>query len=299
MKKVIIIIITILILGPIVIKIRGGEHIITGIGASFAIAMLAYAPLVKLLAPKPEVQNKNEYEVNFSGDKVYIKYNDREFCTEIKNIKTNSKKILKDQYGKKASQTLNFQIMNDVRHKYNELIKQKVNGKNILNKAEIISKFKGIRLASENEKQEYFKYLKKVEKRFEKYLNFCILLIIISMIIIKDFLFWIAMLIFLIIIGFIKMGISQCDEIIFQEDPKGNFYIADCYAYEVISRKKNKHTIEYYIKITDNENSYLEDEFKVDYQSINTNNEIKAFLYVIENNGEYNLDVCTENMLKS
>ena len=297
MKKVIIIIIAILILGPIVITTRGGEHIITGIGVSFAIAMLAYAPLVKLLAHKPEV--KNEYDVNFSGDKVYIKYNDREFCTEIKNIRTNSKKTLKDQYGKKASQTLNFQIMNDVRYKYNELTKQKVNGKNILNKSEIIHKFKGIRLASENEKQEYFKYLKKEEKRFEKYLNFFMLFIIISMIIIKDFLFWIGMLIFLIIIGFIKMGISQCDEVIFQEGPKGNFYIADCYAYEIISRKKNKHIMEYYIKITDNENSYLEDAFKVDYQSVNTNNEIKAFLYVIENNGKYNLDVCTESMLNS
>ena len=114
MKKVIIIIIGILILGPIVITTRGEEHIITGIVVSFAIAVLAYAPLVKLLAPKPEVQNENEYEVNFSGEKVYIKYNDREFCTEIKNIRTNSKKILKDQYGKKVSQTLNFQIMNYV-----------------------------------------------------------------------------------------------------------------------------------------------------------------------------------------
>ena len=174
MKKVIIIIIAILILGPLVITTRGGEHISTGIGISFAIAVLAYAPLVKLLAPKPDIVNENEYEVNFSGDKVYIKYNDREFCTEIKNIRTNSKKILKDQHGKKASQTLNFQILNDVRHKYNELTKQKVKGKNILNKSEIIHKFKGIRLANENEKQEYFKYLKKEEKRFEKYLNFCI-----------------------------------------------------------------------------------------------------------------------------
>lgn len=303
MKKVIIIIIAILILGPLVITTRGGEHISTGIGISFAIAVLAYAPLVKLLAPKPEIVNENEYEVNFSGDKVYIKYNDREFCTEIKNIRTNSKKILKDQHGKKASQTLNFQILNDVRHKYNELTKQKVKGKNILNKSEIIHKFKGIRLANENEKQEYFKYLKKEEKRFEKYLNFCILFIIISMIIIKDFLFWISMLIFLIIIGFIKMFLCQCDEIIFQGGPKKNLFIADCYAYEVISRKKmtgrHSHILEYYIKITDNENSYLEDEFKVDYQSVNTNNEIKAFLYVIEDNGKYNLDVRTESMLKS
>ena len=63
--------------------------------------------LTKLLVPKPEVLNENEYEVKFSRDKVYIKYNDREFCTEIKNIRTNSKEILKDQHGKKASQTLN------------------------------------------------------------------------------------------------------------------------------------------------------------------------------------------------
>ena len=99
------------------------------------------------------------------------------------------------------------------------------------------------------------------------------------------------------------MFLCQCDEIIFQGGPKKNLFIADCYAYEVISRKKmtgrHSHILEYYIKITDNENSYLEDEFKVDYQSVNTNNEIKAFLYVIEDNGKYNLDVRTESMLKS
>lgn len=303
MKKVIIIIIAILILCPILITTRGQEHIIAGIGASIAIAMLAYAPLVKLLAPHPEVLNDDDYEVNFSEDKVYIKYNGREFCTEIKNIRTNSKKLLKDQYGKKISQTLNFQIMNDVRNKYNELIKQKIKGKSALNKVDVISKFKGIRLANQNEKEEYVKYLKKTEKHFNNTLNFFILVAIISMILIKDFLFWICMLIGLIIVGFIKMNLIECSEVISHERLNGNLYIANCYAYEVITRKKNtgrhSHIIEYYIKVTDNESSYLEEEFKVDYKSVNTNNDIKAFLYVIEDNGKYDLDVCTESMLNS
>ena len=76
---------------------------------------------------------------------------------------------------------------------------------------------------------------------------------------------------------------------------KTNLYISNCYAYKVIKKNGRKRGIRYYIKITDNVSGYIEDEFQIDFKSLNTNNCIRARLYVTEQN---ELDVCTERMIE-
>lgn len=302
MRNVIIIIIAILILGPIIIITKGQEDIVFGVGVSIAVSILAYKPLVKLLAPKPEVKNEDDYEAEFFDDKVRIIYKDREFETEIKNVRVDKIPRLKDQNAKTASETLHFQIMNDVKKQYNELLEEKIRGMTLLNKNEVVSKFNGIKLANEKEKQEYLNYMKKVNKSVNKNLNIFrnlfLILIILSIFVTKDIGNLIITLIGLIIIELIRLGLGEYNERQIQKNINGKIYIADCYAYQVIKRESKKRGTRYYIKITDNKSGYFEEEFKVDYESVNTNNDIKARLYVIECDGEYDLDVCTERMLE-
>lgn len=190
--------------------------------------------------------------------------------------------------------------------------------KKILKKEEVISEFNGIRLAYDYESKKYFDYLTRGYEERHIFLILMEMVLLVAagcIILFSDFIeyvFWMikygewSMILGLLfnraslgIIGaFILNRYCRHIKIKFSKQLKGTLYVAECYAYEVIKREGRRGGISHYIKVTDNEGGYLEEEFYVDYKSAETNTDITAQLYVLEYNGEYFLDVVTEKMLE-
>ena len=171
---------------------------------------------------------------------------------------------------------------------YNRMMKEKIGDMPVLEKNEVVSKFYGIRLVSENEKEEYFedKY-KKIKIWCYIACIFCILFAIVITVFGK-----LVFAVILALLGcsilFIPLDDSAKNKII----QNSKLYLADCYIYRIMKKHDTDGYIDYYVQVTDKVSGYLEEEFYISNSWLKNNDGIiKAKLYVEEYNGKYDMYV--------
>lgn len=247
-------------------------------------------------------KEKSNYEVKFIDEKAYIKYKDREFETYIKDIRCKDGKFkIKDQNGEQPSFSLLVNMMLIAENKYNELIKDKLDKMKVLNKNEVVSKFKGVREAFEEEKEEYFNYIKRKNKSIDIISNvfgaFFFFIAFSMLIAAKENSLMIFVAIAFAMCGYFMRN-SRITKAKLRKIIKGKLYISDCYSCELETRSTTEAGIYYYIKVTDDVGNYINEWFEIDKESLDNKGETAAKLYVVEYNGKYELNVATKRMLE-
>ena len=173
---------------------------------------------------------------------------------------------------------------------YNEVMKEKIRGMTLLNEKELVDKFNGVRLASDNEKCEYLEERHKSVNGYLLLAGFIFLFFAVFLIIINNGnISRIFGAIILAGLGCFSFFMLEDEEKLSELKQYTKLYIADCYLYEIIKIEGGDMDPDYYYaKITDMVSGYLEKEIMIDgIPEYIENNMIKALLYIEEYKREY------------
>lgn len=289
-----------------------GIFLATNLGAKFIGICFIYWGLIYLPSHSPVAQDDSEYEVESRGEEIYIRYKDYEYLFNKKDFKK-SNLMLKEKNGKRISWRRAGIIYSYVIGKHKELLEKEIDKSKVITEKEIPEKFKGIKLLTEVEKQEYIKrrslknrhlipsfimsmsffgigimaflggFLQIIERiKAEETGEKIVEIIALAMIILFTCLAMIS-------IGVVLYQYSGRQKKLVEKIKKGKMYTAYCYSYD---KKEESHadsegytTLYYYIKVTDDEH-YIDKWFEVSRLPFHHNERVRGKLIMIDNGGE-------------
>ena len=165
--------------------------------------------------------------------------------------------------------------------KYNRIMKEKIIGKTSLNENEVTSKFYGIRLLSDEEKDEYFYREKKVLKEIRDVSIIILILLLIVFIQINKFVsgfLYLGIFALILPFAFIIYYLISTEKNLRKKEKDSKIYLGDCYVYELVIENKRYRRgprIKTYwgnVKITDNVKTYLDKKLNVYGDTIDKTN---------------------------